>query len=81
MESIDPDSRRRAIGIRTFTSCIREGPVIPVRAEKGGAAARRYAYYAITDHATNMFVRRMTDEKMLAQREQVRWPGRGVARP
>jgi DNA polymerase (family 10) len=37
------------------------------------AAARRgYAYYAITDHAPNLFFQRMTDEKMLAQREQVR---------
>jgi DNA polymerase (family X) len=37
------------------------------------AAARRgYEYYAITDHAPNLFMQRMTDEKMLAQREQVR---------
>jgi len=37
------------------------------------AAARRgYAYYAITDHAPNLFFQRMTDEKMLAQRERVR---------
>src|SRR5271156_354861 len=37
------------------------------------AAARRgYEYYAITDHAPNLFFQRMTDEKMLAQREQVR---------
>jgi len=36
------------------------------------AAARGYAYYAITDHAPNLFMQRMTDEKMLAQREQVR---------
>jgi hypothetical protein len=38
------------------------------------AAARRrgYAYYAITDHAPNLIMQRMTDEKMLAQREQVR---------
>jgi DNA polymerase (family 10) len=37
------------------------------------AAARRgYAYYAITDHAPNLFFQRMTDEKMLAQRDQVR---------
>ena len=27
-----------------------------------------YAYYAITDHAPNLFFQRMTDEKMLAQR-------------
>jgi DNA polymerase (family X) len=37
------------------------------------AAVRRgYAYYAITDHAPNLFFQRMTDEKMLAQRDQVR---------
>ncbi len=37
------------------------------------AAGRRgYEYYAITDHAPNLFFQRMTDEKMLAQREQVR---------
>jgi DNA polymerase (family X) len=36
------------------------------------AAARGYAYYAVTDHAPNLFMQRMTLEKMLAQREQVR---------
>ena len=36
------------------------------------ARARGYAYYAVTDHAPNLFMQRMTDEKMLAQREQVR---------
>ncbi|MEU2338595.1 DNA polymerase/3'-5' exonuclease PolX [Streptomyces sp. NPDC013172] len=37
------------------------------------AAARRgYAYYAITDHAPDMAMQRMTDERMLAQRAQVR---------
>ncbi len=36
------------------------------------AQSRGYAYYAITDHAPNLFMQRMTDEKMLAQREQVR---------
>ncbi len=37
------------------------------------AAGRKdYEYYAITDHAPNLFFQRMTDEKMLAQREQVR---------
>lgn len=36
------------------------------------AAGRGYAYLAITDHAPNLFMQRMTDEKMLAQREQVR---------
>ena len=38
------------------------------------AAAERlgYEYYAVTDHAPNLIMQRMTDEKMLAQREQVR---------
>ena len=36
------------------------------------ARARGYAYYAVTDHAPNLFMQRMTDEKMLAQRDQVR---------
>ncbi len=36
------------------------------------AAGMRYAYYAVTDHAPNLFMQRMTDEKMLAQRAQVR---------
>jgi DNA polymerase (family X) len=36
------------------------------------AAARGYSYYAVTDHAPNLFMQRMTLEKMLAQREQVR---------
>ena len=36
------------------------------------AAARGYSYYAVTDHAPNLFMQRMTIEKMLAQREQVR---------
>jgi DNA polymerase (family 10) len=36
------------------------------------AAGFRYAYYAVTDHAPNLYMQRMTDEKMLAQREQLR---------
>jgi len=36
------------------------------------AAARGYAYYAVTDHAPNLSMQRMTDAKMLAQREQLR---------
>jgi DNA polymerase (family X) len=38
------------------------------------AAARQagYSYYAITDHAPNLFMQRMTAEKMLAQREEIR---------
>jgi DNA polymerase (family X) len=35
------------------------------------AADRGYEYYAITDHAPDLVMHRMTDEKMLAQREQV----------
>jgi DNA polymerase (family 10) len=37
------------------------------------AARRRgYEYYAVTDHAPDLIMQRMTAEKMLAQREQVR---------
>src|SRR5215470_9857774 len=36
------------------------------------ARARGYAYFAVTDHAPNLFMQRMTLDKMLAQREQVR---------
>jgi DNA polymerase (family X) len=35
------------------------------------ARARGYAYFAVTDHAPNLFMQRMTIEKMLEQREQV----------
>jgi DNA polymerase (family 10) len=31
-----------------------------------------YQYYAVTDHAPNLYMQRMSDEKMLAQRELVR---------
>ena len=34
--------------------------------------AKGYAYYAVTDHAPNLVMQRMTDEKILAQREEVR---------
>jgi len=36
------------------------------------ARGRGYAYYAVTDHAPNLYMQRMTDEKMLAQRERLR---------
>ncbi|MFG2293446.1 DNA polymerase/3'-5' exonuclease PolX [Streptomyces sp. NPDC048603] len=36
------------------------------------AAARGYAYYAVTDHAPDLAMQRMTAEKILTQREQVR---------
>ena len=44
------------------------------------AASRGWEYFAITDHAPNLFMQRMTDEKALAQREAVhalgeRYPG------
>jgi DNA polymerase (family X) len=43
------------------------------------ARRRGYEYYAITDHAPNLFMQRMTSEKMLAQREQVRDLGSRLA--
>jgi DNA polymerase (family 10) len=36
------------------------------------AAGLGYAYYAVTDHAPNLAMQRMTDDKMLAQRERAR---------
>ena len=36
------------------------------------ASAMKYAYYAVTDHAPNLFMQRMTDDKMLSQRERLR---------
>src|SRR5690606_9920209 len=36
------------------------------------ARARGYRYYAVTDHAKDMPMQRMTDEKMLAQRDELR---------
>ncbi len=35
------------------------------------AAARKYAYYAVTDHAPNLAMQRMTDAKILSQRAQL----------
>jgi DNA polymerase (family 10) len=43
------------------------------------AQARGYSYYAITDHAPDLVMQRMTSEKMLAQREQVRALGARLA--
>jgi DNA polymerase (family X) len=43
------------------------------------ARARGYEYYAITDHAPDLVMQRMTSEKMLAQREQVRQLGERLA--
>ncbi|MER8117164.1 DNA polymerase/3'-5' exonuclease PolX [Streptomyces sp. NPDC094031] len=36
------------------------------------AAERGYTYYAVTDHAPDLYMQRMTDEKVLAQRERLR---------
>lgn len=36
------------------------------------AAARGYSYFAITDHAPELYMQRMTDVKMLAQRQRLR---------
>src|SRR5437870_10112177 len=36
------------------------------------ASKLKYPYYAITDHAPNLYMQQMTDEKMLAQRDRVR---------
>jgi DNA polymerase (family X) len=44
----------------------------PLEEMAEAAAARGYAYYAVTDHAPNLYMQRMTDDKMLAQRERVR---------
>jgi DNA polymerase (family 10) len=42
-------------------------------AEMIAAAERRgYEYYAVTDHAPNLVMQRMTDEKILAQRAELR---------
>ncbi|MFI1283871.1 DNA polymerase/3'-5' exonuclease PolX [Streptomyces sp. NPDC020858] len=44
----------------------------PLEDMVAAAAARGYAYYAVTDHAPNLYMQRMTSEKILAQRERVR---------
>ncbi|PSJ28380.1 DNA polymerase/3'-5' exonuclease PolX [Streptosporangium nondiastaticum] len=46
--------------------------VAPLEAMVEAAARRGYAYYAVTDHAPNLYMQRMTDAKILAQRERVR---------
>jgi len=41
--------------------------------EMAAAAARRgYAYYAVTDHAPNLYMQQMTSQKALAQRDRLR---------
>lgn len=46
--------------------------VAPLTEMVQAAADHGYAYFAITDHAPNLYMQRMSTEKMLAQREQVR---------
>jgi DNA polymerase (family 10) len=43
----------------------------PLERMLDAAAAKGYAYYAVTDHAPNLWMQRMTDAKMLAQRTQL----------
>jgi DNA polymerase (family 10) len=44
----------------------------PLQDMIAAARDRKYAYYAVTDHAPNLYMQRMTDEKILAQRETLR---------
>ncbi|GAA1528955.1 DNA polymerase/3'-5' exonuclease PolX [Actinomadura kijaniata] len=44
----------------------------PLERMVAAAADRGLEYYAITDHAPNLVMQRMTDEKILAQRERIR---------
>jgi DNA polymerase (family X) len=53
--------------------------VSPLEDMVAAAAGRGYEYYAITDHAPDLVMHRMTDEKMLAQREQVAALGASAA--
>jgi DNA polymerase (family 10) len=46
--------------------------VASLEAMVAAAQNQGYEYYAITDHAPNLIMQRMTGEKMLAQRERVR---------
>jgi DNA polymerase (family 10) len=46
--------------------------VAPLAEMVAVARRRGYRYYAVTDHAKNLPMQRMTDEKMLAQRAQLR---------
>jgi DNA polymerase (family X) len=43
------------------------------------ARARGYDYFAVTDHAPNLFMQRMTTEKMLEQRDQLRQLAKRIA--
>jgi DNA polymerase (family X) len=53
--------------------------VAPLADMVNSATERGFEYYAITDHAPNLVMQRMTDEKMLAQREEVRRLGRQLS--
>jgi hypothetical protein len=46
--------------------------IVPLKGMIAAGEARGYEYYAVTDHAPNLVMQRMTDEKMLAQRDQLR---------
>jgi DNA polymerase (family 10) len=46
--------------------------VAPLEEMVAAAEGLGHEYYAITDHAPDLFMQRMTDAKMLAQRERVR---------
>ncbi|MET7394872.1 DNA polymerase/3'-5' exonuclease PolX [Dactylosporangium sp. NPDC005572] len=46
--------------------------VAPLADMVAAARARGYEYYAVTDHAKNMPMQRMTDDKMLEQRRALR---------
>jgi len=46
--------------------------IVPLEGMVEAARARGYEYYAVTDHAPNLVMQRMTDEKALAQRAQLR---------
>ena len=45
--------------------------VASLEGDGSGCGGSGYAYYAVTDHAPNLAMQRMTDDKILAQREQV----------
>ncbi|WP_399096474.1 DNA polymerase/3'-5' exonuclease PolX [Streptomyces sp. BBFR2] len=46
--------------------------IAPLEEMVAAAARHGLRYYAVTDHAPNLFMQRMTDEKILAQRERIR---------
>lgn len=64
------DLRRIRGDLHTHTD-LTDG-LAPLERMVAAAATKRYAYYAVTDHAPNLWMQRMTDDKMLAQRERIR---------